>query len=98
MTMKIGTKPRDQVDLALAGMERATHRLIGLLASGDEAVGQKALGALLRRLPPPAAVRALGEALRRSRGDTRLRRRIALAPAAIGQRVREPATTTLIAF
>src|SRR4051812_30360790 len=94
---KIGTTPRDEVDRTLAGLDRAAHRLIALLASEDDAVGQKALDALVRRLHPPAAVSYLGAALGRSRGDTRLRRRIALALAAIGHQVREPATSTLIA-
>ncbi len=86
-----------EVDRALASMDRAAYKLIALMASEDDAVGEKALNALVRRLHPPAAVSYLGAALGRSRGDTRLRRRIALALAAIGQQVREPATTTLIA-
>lgn len=89
--------PKDRVDLAAGGMDRAIHRLIELLASDDDAVGAKALNVLVRRLHPPAAVSYLGEALGRSEGDTYLRRRIATALAAIGHRVREPATTTLIA-
>jgi HEAT repeats len=94
---KTPMKPRDEVDRAVEGLGRATQKLIALLASEDEAVGQKALSTLVRRLHPPAAVSYLGESLGRSKGDTRLRRRVASALAAIGRQVREPATTTLIA-
>jgi hypothetical protein len=96
-TTRVGTRPRDEVDRAVEGMGRATHRLIALLDSEDEAVGQRTPGAPLRRLHPPAAVAYLGEAPGRSRGDTRLRRRVAPALAAIVRQVREPATTTLLA-
>jgi hypothetical protein len=79
-TTRVGTRPRDEVDRAVEGMGRATHRLIALLDSEDEEVGRKALDALLRRLHPPAAVAYLGEAPGRSRGDTRLRRRVGQLP------------------
>jgi hypothetical protein len=71
--------------------------LIILLASDDEAVGRKALDSLVRRLQPTTAATYLGEALIRSKGNTRLRRRIATALAAIGMQVKEPATMTLCA-
>jgi hypothetical protein len=85
------------MERAVQAMDRAAPRLIALLASEGEEVGRKALNVLLRRPHPPAAVAYLGEALGRPGGDTRLRRRVASALAAIGQQVREPATTTLIA-
>jgi HEAT repeats len=95
-TTKVQKKPRDEVDRAVEGMGRATQKLIALLDNEDDEVGRNALDALLRRLHPPAAVAYLGEALGRSRGDTRLRRRVASALSSIGRQVREPATTTLI--
>jgi HEAT repeat protein len=94
---RIAKRPTDEVDRAVGGIERAIGKLIILLASQDEAVGRKALDSLVRRLQPATAATYLGEALLRSRGDTRLRRRIATALAAIGLQVREPATMTLIA-
>ncbi len=92
---RIAKRPMDQVDRAVGGIERAIHKLIVLLASPDEAVGRKALDSLVRRLQPATAATYLGEALIRSRGDTRLRRRIATALAAIGKVEKEPATMTL---
>jgi hypothetical protein len=84
------------VDRSVQGVDRAARKLVGPLASDDDAVVHKALDALVRRLHPPAAASYPGEALGRSKGDSRPRRRVAMALTAIGRRVREPATTTLI--
>jgi HEAT repeat protein len=94
---KTPKKPKDRVDRAVAVVERAIFTLISHLADQDEAVGRKALDSLVRRLQPATAATYLGEALIRSKGDTRLRRNIATALAAIGLQVREPATMTLVA-
>jgi hypothetical protein len=94
---KLAKTPTDKVDRAVAGVERAIRNLIVHLGDEDDAVGRTALDSLIRRLQPPAAATYLGEALIRSKGDTRLRRKIATALAAIGLQVREPATMTLIA-
>jgi hypothetical protein len=89
-------KPPEEVDRAVEGMGQASPGRLALLDCEGEPLSQRAPGALLRRLHPPAAVAYLGEASGRSRGDTRLRRRVASALAAIGRQVHEPATTTLL--